>query len=70
MSFAFLKSCNPQWTRTEQCTHNRTKVCKTCGQSKPVGQFYDKVSVKGTVGLHSSCKDCMKVRVRIARARG
>jgi hypothetical protein len=70
MSFAFLKSCNPQWTRPEQCSHNRAKVCKTCGESKPVSEFYDKLTPKGTVYRHGSCKACMKLRVQISRRAG
>jgi hypothetical protein len=70
MSFAFLKSCNPQWTRAEQRKHNHSKTCKTCGENKPICEFYDKVSSSGAVGRHSSCKSCMKLRVQISRRTG
>jgi len=67
VSFAFLKSCNPQWSRAEAGSRDRTKVCVTCDERKPVGEFYEKTNSKGNVTLHSSCKACMKIRVQLSR---
>lgn len=47
-----------------------TKKCPSCGETKSREEgFYRKKLPDGSVGVHSSCRDCIKARERKRRAR-
>ena len=44
-------------------TIEETKICKTCKQEKPIGDFY--VNIIRKDGRHSDCKTCYQISNRI-----
>lgn len=47
---------------TKTKTQTRTKICRSCGRSLPVTEFYR--SVRNRDGLYSYCKNCNRLRIR------
>lgn len=60
--WAALRSCVPVWQDATGVPIKKRpgplKQCRTCGQKRPVGDFY-----KGRVSRKPDCKTCYKAKV-------
>lgn len=49
-------------TTTQETTAVQTKTCRCCGETKPIGNFYQ--DKKASDGRQSYCKKCMNEKSR------
>ena len=68
-AFAFLRNCNTVWNVPKPVT---TRLCRSCGETKPLGDFYLKgeVDPRGEPRRFHRCKVCMVEKQIVRNRRG